>query len=272
MKPRYIIGLGLTLFLATSAFSGCGGGGGDGGAVASDPNAPAAITLIASKSMALANGSDQVTMRADVSRADGTLVADGTTVTFAAPENSCNLSAPTAVTANGSVFVILTRAPIQGAGNQKVMVTAAAGGVTGTKEVKFINQPASADVFISFNGAVTNLAALDFKLINSPGASFNISTQPVVAVNAASGSFVLGNFSASSNSTQVALIKAAGFDTGTAPVIKATFDVAADAGLPAFGVDVTPGSITARDPNSGPTTPAVTAGNMVVTVTYDTER
>jgi hypothetical protein len=269
MKPRYLIGL--ILLLATSAFSGCSSGDG-GGTVAVDPNAPADVKLTASKALALANGTDQVTLRADVSKADGTAVADGTTVTFSAPENSCNLSASTAVTANGSVFVTLTRAPIEGASNQTVLVTGAAGGIAGTREVKFINQPASADVFISLNGAVTNLAALDFQLNNSPGASFNISTQPVAAVNAASGSLVLGNFNAASNSTKIALVKAAGFNTGTAPIIKATFDVAADAGLPAFGVDVTPGSITATDPNSGPTTPAVTVQNIVVTVTYDTEK
>jgi Big-like domain-containing protein len=266
MKLRYITGL--ILLLAVSTFAGCGGS--DNGGAAVDPNAPAVVTLNASKSLALANNSDQVTIRADVSKADGGAVADGTAVTFSAPENSCSLSAATAVTANGSVSVTLTRAPIQGAGKQTVTVTAAAGGASGGKEVKFINQPASAEVSVSFSPTVTNLAALNFTLNNTAGASFNIATQPVAAVNTASGSLVLGNFNAASGSTNFALVKAAGFNTGALPIIKATFDIAANAGLPAFSID--PAGFTATDPTSGPTAPAVTAANMIVTVTYDTER
>jgi hypothetical protein len=89
---------------------------------------------------------------------------------------------------------------------------------------------------------------------------------------AGSQTLVVGNFDAAANSTQVGLVNASGFDTGTTPIIKATFAVAAGAGLPAFSIDQAPTSLTASDPNGGATIPAATAADMVVTVTFDTEQ
>jgi hypothetical protein len=158
----------------------------------------------------------------------------------------------------------MTCAPIAGANNYTATVTASAGGVSGNTPVKFINQPASVDVTIGFTQPVANLAALQFKLNNTAGAAFNnADPQLVSAINAATGSTVVGNFSAANNTT-IALINAGGFDTGTAPIVKATFAIAAGAGLPAFSIDAAPGNITAE--------PAVAADNMVVTVSFDTER
>lgn len=260
--------IGLILFLAALPLSGCGGGGGE-----ADTNAPATVDVIPSKTMALADGSDAVTLLAEVNKADGAPVADGTTVTFAVPDNSGSLSAATATTANGIASVSLTRAPLTGANNQKVTVTCSAGGISGATDVKFINQPASVDVFIAFDQAVTNLAALDFKLNNTAGTTFDNLAQRIAAVNPAAGSLVVGNFDDAANSTMIGLVNGgvSGFNTGTGPIIKVTFAVAADAGLPSFSIDQTPASLTATDPNGVAVTPAVTAANLVVTATFDTE-
>lgn len=248
---------GLILILAVAGLSACGGGG-DGGA---DSNA-ARITLTVSKNMALANGVDPVTIQATVEKADGTAVADGTIVTFSV--NTATLSASSAATENGKATVSMTSAPIAGANNYTTAVTAAVGGVSNSTPVKFINQPTSVDVSIGFNQPVANLAALQFRLNNTQGAAFsNADPQLISAINAAAGSTVVGNFSAA-NSTTIALINAGGFNTGTAPIIKATFAVASGAGLPAFVIDATPGTITSD--------PAVTADNMSVTASFDTER
>ena len=251
--------IGLILILAISALSACGGGGGGEGA---DPNAPARVTLTPSKAIALANGVDPVTIQASVEKADGTAVADGTVVTISV--NTATLSASTVATTNGIASLSMTCAPIAGANNYTATVTASAGNVSGNTPVKFINQPTSVDVSIGFTQPVANLAALQFKLNNTAGAAFN-NTDPqlVSAINTATGSTVVGNFSAS-NSTTIALINAAGFNTGTAPILKATFTVAAGAGLPAFSIDATPGTITSE--------PAVAPENLVVTVSFDTER
>jgi len=257
MKRTYL--LGLILILAVYALSACGGGGGGDGV---DPNAPARVTLTTSKVMALANNVDPVTIQASVEKADGTAVADRTVVTFSA--NTATLSASTAATTNGIASLSMTCAPIAGANNYTATVTASAGTVSGTTPVKFINQPASVDVSIGFTQPVANLAALQFKLNNTAGAAFNnADPQLVSAINAATGSTVVGNFFAANNMT-IALINAAGFNTGTAPIIKATFTVAAGAGLPSFSIDATPASITSE--------PAVAPENLVVTVSFDTER
>jgi hypothetical protein len=256
MKQMYIIGLIISVL---AIIAGCGGGGGG-----ADPNAPARITLTVSKSLALANGADPVTIQAAVEKADGTAVPDGTTVTFSV--NTATLSASAAVTENGKALVSMTCASIPGANNYTAAVTAAAGSASNTAPpVKFINQPASVDVSVGFNQPVAKLAALQFRLNNTAGAAFNnADPQLVSAINAATGSFVQGNNIAGSNSTVIALINAGGFNTGTDPIIKATFVVAAGAGLPAFSIDATPGAITSD--------PAVTAENIVVTTSFDTER
>lgn len=251
--------IGLIFILSMAAFSGCGGGGGAG------VPAGATVTLTSSKAVVLADGSDAVTIQAEVKNADGTAAANGTSVAFSATAGT--LSAPSAATTNGIASVTLTRAAISGASNQTVTVTATAAGVSGTKGVKFINQPTSVDVFIAISPAVTNLATLQFKLNNTAGATFDNAAQQIAAINAAQGgSLQVANFVA--NSTTVGLVHQTGFNTGTAPIIKATFAVSA--GLPTFSVDST-ATFVATDINDAATTPAITAANLAVTVTYNTE-
>lgn len=263
----------IVLCLSLSILSGCGGGGGSGAPADTPASEVAAVTLTASKSLVLADGTDAVTIGADVRKADGTAVADGTSVAFSVPENSGILSAASASTTNGFATVTLTLAPISGQNNRTLTVRGTSGSITGVKDVKFINQPASADVLIAFDQAVTNLAALNFKLNSSAGASFNNSTQPVLAINGAIGSLVVGNFDGAVSSTNIGLVNggAGGCNTGTAPIIKATFAVAPGTGLPLFTVDLTPATFTATDPLNGAVTPQVTAANTVVTVVFDTE-
>ena len=95
MSIKYFIGI--VVIIATAALTGCGGGGGGGDSA--DPNAPATIDMTASKNVALANGSDTVTIQAAVKKADGSSVADGTIVTFSVA--TATLSAPTAATTHG---------------------------------------------------------------------------------------------------------------------------------------------------------------------------
>jgi hypothetical protein len=264
--------LNLLSFFTLFILLGCGSSGGDDVSVGSGS---ASVSVTASKPLALADSGltndGIVTMTATVLNPDGTTAADGTTVTFAAMST---LSATSATTVNGSASVILTHDPIPGADNTITNVTATVLSVSGSTTVKFINQPSSVDVFIAFDQAVTNLAALQFILDNTAGAAFdNAILQAIEAINAAvTGSLVLGNYSAITESNEIGLINAVGFNTGTVPIIKATYDVIA--GLPAFSIDQDPLNFLATDaaiPIAGPTVPVVTALNMVVTVTYDTE-
>lgn len=265
MTPRKFIGI--VIILATSALFGCGGGGGG-----ADPGSAATITLTPSKTVALADGNDAVTVHASVAKADAAAVADGTPVTFTAPDDAGNPFVIQTTTVGGLASITLTRDPIQGANNQTGTVTADSGGASQSVQVKFINQPAKADVFISFKQAVTNLAGLDFKLNNTAGATFsNPDPQLIVTMNSAAvgSTLVLGNFNPADNSTRIVLANPTGLDTGTTPIIKATFAISS--GLPVFSVDQTPASFTATDFNSSATVPPATAADMAVTVTYDTE-
>jgi len=257
---------GLIIFLAITGLSACGGGGGG------SSNSGVAITLTPSKTVALADGHDVMTVHAGIANADGAAVADGTPVTFTALDDAGNPFVTQTTTVGGLASITLTRDPIQGANNQTGTITADCGGSSQSVQVKFINQPASVDVFIAFKQDVTNLAGLDFKLNITSGATFsNPDPQPIHTMNnAAVGStLVLGNFISADNSTRIVLANPTGFNTGTAPIIKATFAIST--GLPEFTVDQTPASFTATDFNSSATVPAATAADIVVTVTYDTE-
>ena len=132
-------------------------------------------------------------------------------------------------------------------------------------------QPVRATVLIAFDPTVTNLAGLDFVLNSAPGAAFDNNTQQIAAINAAQGqSLVVGNFNAVTNTNHIILANgsAAGIDTGTTPIIRITYDVAAGSGVPTFGI-ASQATFTAIAPDNSPVTPAVTAANQAVTVTYE---
>jgi len=260
--------ISLIAILTLSALYACGGGGGGGGA---DPNAPAAVSLAASKTVALANSSDAVTVNATVTKADGTSVADGTVVTFSAPGSAGALSAATAVCTGGMAAVTLTHPSIS-VDNVSVVITAESGGVLGAKGVKFINQPASVEVSIAINKAVASVALLEFNLKNTPGASFNnADPQRIFAIGDAANSLVTGNFLATANSNTIGLVNATGFNPGVGtPIIRATYAVAAGSGMPTFSVDATT-PIVAKDPQSIAIAPQLTSADMVITTVFDTE-
>ena len=133
-------------------------------------------------------------------------------------------------------------------------------------------QPVRANVLIAFDPPVTNLAGLDLILNSGPGATFDNTNQPIAAINAAEGSatLTLGNFDATANTNRIVWINgsAAGINTGATPIIRVTYDVAAGSGVPTFGL-ASQATVTAIAPDSGPTTPPVSAANLVVTVTYE---
>ncbi len=255
--------VGLIILLAVSVLSGCGGGDGEAAPTLS-------IGVTTSKTVALANGADAVTIQANVTNANGTAVPDGTVVVFSSP--TATLSASTAATTNGTATVSMTRPPVSGANNSMAVVTAVAEGASGANAVKFINQPTSVEVSIAVDQAVAGLALLQFKLNNTTGATFdNADPQRIFTINDASGSLAAGNFDAIANSNSIGLVNATGFNLrANIPVIRATYAVAAGAGLPTFSVDATT-PIIAKDPQSVAIAPQLTAADFVITTAFDTE-
>ncbi len=134
-------------------------------------------------------------------------------------------------------------------------------------------QPVRANVFIAIDQSVSDLAGLDFVLNNAPGATFDNNAPQITVINAAEGqSLVVGNFDAATNTNHILLANgsAVGIRTGTTPIIRVTYDVAAGSGSPTFSI-ASQTAFLAIAPNEGPTTPPVSAANMVVTVTYEYE-
>lgn len=249
-------------FLMMLPLSGCGDD--DTSVVFIDPNAPATVSVTAS---AVALESDSVEIVATVLTPKGGAVADGTTVACQVSDPDAALSAASADTAGGLAAFNLTHAPLVGVNSQTATVTCTAGFASGSTDVKFITQPTSVEVFIGFDQAVTDLAALQFVLNNTTGATFDNGAQLISAVNAATGSSVAANFNGT-DSTTIGLISA-GFNTGTEPIIQATYGITT--GLPTFSVAPPPATFIAQNPDLVATTPPVTAANVVVTVTYNTE-
>jgi hypothetical protein len=213
---------------------------------------------------------------------------DGTKVSFSV--DSGVLSASTATTTNGLASVTLTHTRITDAANLTVLVSGSAGAVIAERFVKFINQPASVDVFIGIRQSIKrNLSSLEFVLRSGAGATFDNITQPIAPVGFVEGPLVEGYFDINTRSTTIRLrsvdglnifrsriIKAGNLVSAIPaappppPIIKATFAVAADAGLPAFSIDAT-APITATDSNGNSISPPVTDADLYVSVTYDTE-
>jgi len=258
--------ISLILLLPLAVMTGCSSGG---DSVAASPNAPAALALATTQAMIVANSADTATLKATVTKADGTPVPDGTPVTFSVPAGSGTLSAATATTTGGVASVTMTRGPVSGAKNQVVTVTCTSGGATAAKDVKCINQPTSAAVSVAMKRNVSGMAALDLKLKNTAGATFDNAAQKVGCVNAGAGSLVAANFAGNVNT--ISMINANGVNTGTAPIMTVTHDVIGGGGLPKFTVDAAAGAIAATDANGAALIPPVTADDIVVTTVFDTE-
>jgi hypothetical protein len=82
---------------------------------------------------------------------------------------------------------------------------------------------------------------------------------------------VVGNFDATTNTTKIVLVNGnpAGINTGTSPIIRVTYEVAAGSGVPTFGLASQASFTAIGAPDNSPTNPPVSAANLVVTVTYE---
>ena len=111
-----------------------------------DPNAPAAMTLTAAPTTAITGSA--VTITADVTRAAGGNVPDGTTVSFSVAGGG---SIPaSAVTTAGRAQVTLTA----GAAAGTAVVTATAGSIVRTVNVSVVTQPTKAIVKLQTTGTL----------------------------------------------------------------------------------------------------------------------
>lgn len=257
MRKNSVMAL-VTLFLLVLV-SGCGGGGGDTNLTPVVNQSQIAISP--SKSIALADNVDTVTITASFT---GATPADRTPVVFSVTSGTATLGSTTVET-TGGVATTTVRTSTPG-----LVTVAATSGTTATTSIKFISQPTAMNVTIALNPAVSALATLQFNLVNSAGAAYTANS--LTLLNTALNQFAAAGQQPGSDTTTVALISAAGFDTSTAPIMNLSYAVTA--GLPA--VTVSPTGITATklanpsDVTSG-TNITLTPDNFLVTVKYNTD-
>jgi hypothetical protein len=242
----------LTIGLAITA-AGCGGGGGGGGAVPLP--ATQTVTVQKSKNYALANGADSITLTATVSPA----VADGTTVTFLVTSGAASVSQLSATTVGSKATTAVT----SGTTNNTVTITASTGHGTGSATMKFIAQPASAEVRIALNSAITNLDSLNMKLTSSSTATY-VSAAPLNQLLADPTSLLTAGPGTLDppNTISIGLISGNGFNTvANIPIIQINYNILF--GVPTFQVSSV---VSASTFPSVPIT--LTPSNIVLTVTY----
>ncbi|MBT0654451.1 hypothetical protein KI810_15470 [Geobacter luticola] len=215
------------------------------------PN-PYTVTLTASKNIALNNNSDSVNLTATVSPA----VPNGTVVTFTAPSGT---TISTVTPTSGNVATAVARSTT----HASVTFTASVAGANGSTIVKFIPQPASADVFIALDSART-LDSLELKFVNDAGATYTSATS-LNQLLADTGSLLTAGpgLADPANTITIGVVSAAGFTTvANTPIIQLTYS-GITSGIPGFRVGSVVGASTF------PSVPLVlSASNFVVTVTY----
>lgn len=252
------LAIGILLLLMT----GCGGGG---GGTPPGPNDVSTVSVTSSKNLALANGTDAVTITASVTKVAGGAVADGTTVTFTVASGTATLSSTNATTVAGVASVTVTHAPITGAKNETDTFTATASGVNSAAgaSIKFINNPSSATVDIALDVPFTGLSAIDFVL--APNGATYASSSLINEANV-TGALIL----APGNDAYAFFSPNTGVNTvANKPIFHFTFTInpTTITSLPSF---------TLQQPSNGfqvvatsPTT--VAASDFILTTVFDTQ-
>ncbi|WP_223911460.1 hypothetical protein [Geobacter sp. AOG1] len=129
--------------------------------------------------------------------------------------------------------------------------------------MKFIPQPASADVFIALDSAITKLDSLNLKFVNDQGATYT-SAAKLNQLLADSGSLLTAGPGVSdpANTITIGVASAGGFTTvANTPIIQLTYSITS--GIPGFRV----GSVVSA--STFPSVPlTLSTSNFIVTVIY----
>ena len=274
MKKRF--GIYLVVLAVTSLLlAACGGGGGGG----TPP--PPSVTVTADKEIAMANGSEDITLTATVRDFNGAAMP-GTAISFVITSGSGSLhSADLTTGASGTAGVKVNRLPIDPPGTyQDITIRGSAAGVSGSKQVRFINRPSSATIQVAINPPVSNLATLTFDLITGPTQTTTLLS--IDPINEAVIAPFIGPLGPGTQNTFTSILNPPstytlftslnpGITTKlNSPIVGFVFAVdATDTELPTYKIG--PDHITAFVPSGLPLLPGLTQANLSATVKFDTE-
>ncbi|WP_157046170.1 Ig-like domain-containing protein [Geotalea uraniireducens] len=216
------------------------------------------FSVSASKGLALANNTDTITI---TTAFQAPVPADGSVVNFST-SGAASLSAASATTTGGIATVTVKSAT---AGRVTVRADLSGSSATASTDIKFIAQPTSMAVTIAMNPPITSLAALQFVLINDPGATYNNGSYKII--NQAAEQITSEPVSSGNNLT-LGVFSLTFFDTLATPIIQLSYNISS--GLP--GVQVSPtGIIAGTGMNATPVTPPLTPSNFLLAVKYNTD-
>lgn len=182
----------------------------------SNPNKPAAISLVASPGTGSTNNNGPVTLRATVSPVDAVngTIANGTPVTFTILGGTGTLSSATASTVNGVATVTLNSTVV---GSVSVNATAGSPVITSnTVNVSFIIQPTLATVKLATFGTLpagTLIGGVQAVISANPSTGLSILPADVTLTGVSGGSLLSAN-TTNVASISVAVITTAGFPVG----------------------------------------------------------
>ena len=249
------------------------------------------ISLTSDKAIALANGNDpvspeRITLTAHVTDAVGSAFANKT-ISFAVTSGTGSLvNADAATNASGIATVKLQRDPIPAPNTREdITVTATVDSASGSKTVRFINQPSSAAIEVALNRVVTDLAILTFDLVSSPTLSKPLLLE-VTPIGPAITPPFIGPLGPGTQNTYAALwaVNNTTYSlfTSVVPGITTTvngtlvgFTFSVDpalTSLPTFSVSTLPSYFAAITSAGFPVLPEVTKADFVVATIFDTDK
>jgi hypothetical protein len=273
MKKRFSVYV-MVFAAITFLIAACGRDHGDD-AVPVDLTATSTVTVTADKRIALANGSENITLTALVTNVSGSALA-GKTISFAITSGTGTLQNAGATTsASGNATVQVNRGPISPLTKEDVIVTATADGISGSKTVRFINLPASAAIEVALTKTVTDLAILTFDIVSAPTQTPPIFLQ-LAAIGAAdtppfingvtTQTFQLAAFTFSLMTSENPGITT----TPNSPIVGLTYNIDSTIQeLPIFSVG--PNNIRADDSGGFPILPTLNQADISATTVFDTE-
>lgn len=243
------------------------------------------VTMAPDKTMALADGQEDVTVTAVVKDFAGRPLSNAA-ISFVVSSGSGTLhSADLVTSASGTAAVKVNRDPVAGpATNETVTVTASASGASGSASIKFINMPSTATIRVGLNKVVTDLAVLTFDLASTPTQTTAfLSISPINEANTAHFVFNTNTFTSIGVSTwpsafNFTLMTSPGtapFGITTvvnSPVLELVYNIDPTiTSLPTFSVG--PQNITAIGPlpDALDIVPALIQADFFSTTTFDTE-
>jgi hypothetical protein len=236
----------------------------------------ASVKLASDKRIALANGSEDITMTATVKDIAGKALS-GKSISFLITKGSGSLHGADLTTGpTGTAAVMVNRVAISPGTYEDVTIKATVTGAAGSKTVRFINLPTTMVAEVGLNKVVSNMATFTFDVVSTPTQSPIPIVEPIN--QAATGAFIpnvntfasLLNFP---NTYTLLTVNTPAITTvAGSPVVRLTYLINQSiTELPVFALGEDPLHVTANGPLPNADPIAVAPADLFMNQKFDTE-